>query len=239
MADAGRAGTEVNAGERRPSDDVAPERPFLIGLSGPIGCGKSTVARMLADLGGTVIDADVLAREATAPGKPALAAIRSRFGEGMFAADGSLDRAALASVVFADADALRDLERIVHPEVRRQVDTRLERAARDRVPFVVIEAIKLVEGGLADRCDEVWLADCAPETQRERLSGRGMAEADIDQRVAAQGERLAERLAGLLRGRVRVRRLSTETALDDTRETVENALADALTPLVLGDAPLR
>ena len=109
-------------------------RPVLIGLTGPIGCGKSTVAHMLADVGGAVIDADELAREATQPGSPALPEIRARFGDGVFGADGALDRAALASVVFADAAALADLERIVHPRVRELVDQRLERARRDGVP---------------------------------------------------------------------------------------------------------
>ena len=212
-----------------------PARPFLIGLTGPIGCGKSTVARMLADVGGTVVDADVLARRVTEPGTAALDHIRQRFGPEVMSADGALDRSALAAIVFASPEALRDLERIVHPEVRRLVEAELEVAARQRVPFVVVEAIKLVEGGLADRCDEVWLVQCPGETQRVRLRDRGLADTDAERRLSAQGDGLADRLAVQLEGRVTVRRLSTEGSLDETREAVENMLADALAPLVMPD----
>lgn len=206
--------------------------PLLIGLTGPIGCGKSTVARMLADLGGTIIDADQLARRATEHGAPALSQIRERFGDHVFTPSGSLDRAALADVVFNDSQALADLERIVHPHVRLLVDQHLADAASERVPFAAVEAIKLVEGGLADRCTDVWLVDCQPDTQRKRLAARGLDESDLEQRIAAQGEGLNDRLAAQLDGRVPVRRLSTEGSLDETRERVEDALADALAPLV-------
>jgi len=209
------------------------DAPLLIGLTGPIGCGKSTVARMLAELGGTVIDADQLARRATEHGAPSLAAIRVRFGDAVFTPAGSLDRAALADAVFSDPAALRDLEAIVHPAVRRMVDEQLAEAVRERVPFVAIEAIKLVEGGLAERCNEVWLIDCLPATQRNRLRDRGVDESDIERRIAAQGEGLTERLAGQLEGRVSVRRLSTESSLEATRAAVEDALAEALEPFVL------
>ncbi|HUG47869.1 MAG TPA: dephospho-CoA kinase, partial [Candidatus Limnocylindria bacterium] len=119
-------------------------KPFLIGLSGPIGCGKSTVARMLGELGGTIIDADVLARRATDPGSETLPAIRARFGPDVLSEDGSLDRAAMARVAFTDPEALAELERIVHPHVRRLVEAQLAEAERERVPFVALEAIKLV-----------------------------------------------------------------------------------------------
>lgn len=216
-----------------PVDAGSPDRPLLIGLSGPIGCGKSTVARMLGDLGGTVIDADDLARRATETGRPTLSQIRARFGDAVFSADGSLDRAALAAIVFADASALRDLELIVHPEVRRMVETELSAATSARVPFVVIEAIKLVEGGLAARCDEVWLIECSPKTQRRRLADRGATPEDVKRRLAAQGEDLGGRLAGELASGPPLRRLSTEGSLAQLREAVEDALADALAPLLL------
>ena len=127
-----------------PKDDES--RPVLIGLTGPIGCGKSTVAAFLREIGGVIVDADDLAREATAPGSAALPEIRKRFGDAVFVGNGALDRAALAEIVFADVDALAALESIVHPRVRVLVDERLEAATRDRVPFAVVEAIKLVEG---------------------------------------------------------------------------------------------
>ena len=210
-------------------------RPLLIGLTGPIGCGKSTVAGMLADLGGMVVDADDLARRVTALGAPVLKDIRRRFGDEVFAPDGSLDRAALAAVVFKDPVALADLEALTHPLVRRLVDERLAAATHDGVPFVAIEAIKLVEGGLAMRCDVLWLIDCSPHIQRRRLLSRGTNEADAAQRIAAQGDDLADRLARQLSaesdGPV-VRRLTTDGSLEETRAAVEDALADALEPLL-------
>ena len=200
-------------------------RPLIIGLTGPIGCGKSTVATMLAELGGTVIDADALAREVTEPGRPALGDIRERFGDGVFQASGALDRAALGAIVFADPAALRDLEAIVHPGVRTLLEERLARAERAGDPFVVVEAIKLVEGGLAARCDEVWLVECGPAVQRKRLEGRGMEAADIELRLSAQGTDLAERL-----GAHATRRIDTSGTIENTRERVEDALAGVLAP---------
>lgn len=211
-------------------DDSA---PVVIGLTGPIGCGKSTVAGFLGDVGGLVIDADELAREATAPGSATLPLIRSRFGDGVFDPEGALDRSALARIVFADPDALADLERIVHPEVRVLVEQRLAAATRERTPFVVVEAIKLVEGGLADRCAAVWIVTCDPATQRARMSGRGATKDDIERRLATQGDNLATRLAAQLEGRAPVRIVATNGSLDDTRELVEDALAEVL------DSPIR
>ena len=203
-------------------------RPPLIGVTGPIGCGKSTVARMLRDLGGAVIDADDLARRVTQPGSPALARIRARFGESVFDEGDDLNRAALASVVFDDETALRDLEGIVHPEVRVLLESELEKAVKAEAPFVALEAIKLVEGGLHKRCDEIWLIECRPATQRQRLEQRGADPTDVERRVAAQGPNLADRLAERIGSASRLRRLSTESYFDETRSAVEEALADFL-----------
>ena len=200
----------------------------IIGLTGPIGCGKSTVAAMLSDLGGVAIDADVLAREVTGPGQPALTAVRARFGPDVFEPSGVLDRAALGVVVFSDEAALRDLEAIVHPPVRTLLEERISRAAREGDPFVVVEAIKLVEGGLAERCHETWLIECSADVQRERLAGRGMDSADIDRRLVAQGD-LATRLMPYAD-----RRIDTSGSKEHVRECVEDALADVLAPRFAG-----
>ncbi|MBA2253923.1 MAG: dephospho-CoA kinase, partial [Chloroflexi bacterium] len=146
---------------------TAADRPsgpgLLIGLTGPIGCGKSTVAGWLGELGATVIDADDLARFVTGPGEASLGPIRARFGDAVFAADGTLDRKALAAVVFHDQRALAELEAIVHPAVRRRAVAAVDAARQADAPLIVVEAIKLVEGGYATECDEVWLLTCVPE----------------------------------------------------------------------------
>ena len=209
--------------------ELEPSGPVVIGLTGPIACGKSTIARMLGDIGGTVIDADALARQVTEAGSEALPEIRARFGSTVFDGSGALDRNALGRIVFDDPRALEDLERIIHPRVRPLVDSRLDEAARERVPFVVLEAIKLVEAGLAQRCDEVWIVECAPETQRARLAGRGVAAEDAARRVASQGTDLAARLTAMLNEQATAfRRVSTDSSLDETREAVEETLAEVL-----------
>ena len=157
-----------------------------IGLTGPIGCGKSTVAGWLATRGAVAIDADEIARDVTAPGEPAHDAVLARFGDPVRGADGNLDRAALARLVFADPAALADLEAIVHPAVRPAILAAVEAADAGGAPAVVIEAIKLVEGGLAAICDEVWLVTCDPLVQRERLLARGATPDDADRRIDAQ-----------------------------------------------------
>jgi dephospho-CoA kinase len=159
---------------------------LLIGIIGPIGAGKSTVAARLASRGAVVIDADMLTRELMAPGTPVTAAILARFGDRYRRPDGSLDRAALGRNVFSDPERLAVLESIVHPAVGELERERIRAADAGRPPAIVIEAVKLVEAGHAVWCDEVWLVDCEPATQLARLVGRGMAESDARQRMAAQ-----------------------------------------------------
>ena len=167
---------------------AAGRRAVRIGLTGPIGCGKSTVAGWLAARGAVAIDADAVARAVVEPGEPALDLVLARFGDVVRASDRSLDRAALGRIVFADRDALRDLEAIIHPAVRPRILAAIAAADAAGARAVVIEAIKLVEGGLAALCDEVWLVTCSPDEQRARLAGRGVAPDDAARRMAAQGD---------------------------------------------------
>jgi dephospho-CoA kinase len=195
-------------------------RTLRIGITGPIGCGKSTVAGMLAERGARVIDADDVAR-ATYQERAVRDAVVARFGESVLLADGSIDRASLARIVFADQDALRDLEAIVHPAVRPRILASIDAAEARGAPAVVVEAIKLVEGGLAELCDEVWLVTCDAPIQRGRLRERGVAEDDAERRIAAQ-RHLRDRVEP-----VATRRVDTSGSLGDTRRQVEDAWRNA------------
>jgi dephospho-CoA kinase len=167
---------------------------MTIGVTGPIGCGKSTVARWLGERPRVVVvDADHEARLVLAPGSKEVEAVYARFGSSLRRSDGELDRAALGRLVFTDPEALEALESIVHPAVRPRILARIDGAANGAADAVIIEAIKLVEGGLSELCDEVWLVTCDPSTQLERLMGRGNDRADAAARIKAQGD-LQDRL---------------------------------------------
>jgi dephospho-CoA kinase len=203
-------------------ESSALHRALRIGITGPIGCGKSTIARWLGEGPGVVvIDADQIARDVLDPGEPAVEAVAARFGNGLVQ-DGVLDRAALGRIVFGDPIALRDLEAIVHPAVRPRILALVAEADLAGAVAVVIEAIKLVEGGLAIFCDEVWLVRCDPRVQRLRLIGRGASEADAAQRTAAQAD-IAERLS-----RSATRAIDSSGPADATRRVVEAAMAEVL-----------
>lgn len=166
----------------------------MVGLTGGIGSGKSTVAALLAERGAVVVDADRLAREAVAVGTEGFRAVVDRFGPDVIAGDGGLDRKALAGVVFGDPEALADLNGIVHPLVRAAIAAQVaELAGTDAV--VVLEIPLLVESGRSYGASKVIVVDCPEEVAVRRLvEGRGMDEADARRRMAAQVSR-AERLA--------------------------------------------
>jgi dephospho-CoA kinase len=158
---------------------------LLVGLTGGIGSGKSTVARMLQDRGAVVLDADGFARAAVVAGSPGLRSIVGRFGPDILTAGGELDRPKLASIVFADPKALADLEAIVHPEVRRMIaDGIQENLDADRV--VVLVNPLLIEMGTHRDCDVVVVVSVSPDTQIARSVARGMMEEDVRARIAAQ-----------------------------------------------------
>ncbi|WP_300081890.1 dephospho-CoA kinase [Propioniciclava sp.] len=164
-------------------------------LTGGIASGKSTVADLLAERGAVLVDADLLAREVVAPGTDGLAAVVDRFGAGVLRPDGTLDRAGLGALVFADAAARADLNAIVHPRVRALAEARRAALAADS-DAVVVEVIPLVvETGRAGDYDVVIVVDADPATQVARLRARNrLSDAEARARLAAQASR-AERLA--------------------------------------------
>ncbi len=169
----------------------------VVACTGGIGSGKSTVGHMLAERGATVVDADALAREVVASGTTGLAEVAVRFGPGVLQADGTLDRAALAAIVFHDAAARHDLEQILHPGIGVLLSERLGRL-REAGGVGVVELPLLVDADARRRygLDGVLLVHAAEEIAVARLTaGREMGEADARARIAAQPP-LAERLAG-------------------------------------------
>lgn len=162
---------------------------IVVGLTGGMGSGKSTVARLLADRGAHVIDADAVAREVVAPGEPALDAIAARFGDHLVRDDGSLDRAGLAALVFDDAAALADLEAITHPRIAARIESRLERLAGEAPggTVAVVDHPLLVETGQADRFDALVVVLAPVDLRVERLlAGRGVDPDDARARMAVQ-----------------------------------------------------
>ncbi|MBS2962665.1 dephospho-CoA kinase [Actinocrinis puniceicyclus] len=168
-------------------------RTVLVGLTGGIGAGKSTVARLLAERGALILDADVAAREVVEPGTEGLAAVRDAFGDAVLGPDGALDREALASVVFADDSRRAVLNSIVHPRVRAWMTERTVAAPDGTV--VVQDIPLLVESGLAGLFELVVVVDAADAVRISRLvEDRGMTQAQAAARIAAQAPR-EQRLA--------------------------------------------
>jgi dephospho-CoA kinase len=165
----------------------------LVGLTGGIGSGKSTVAALLVERGAVLVDADAIVREVQQPGSPVLEQIAERFGRHVIGPDGSLDRAAVANVVFSDPEALADINKIVHPAVGAEMNRRIrEYRTTDRV--VVLDIPLLVERP-REGLQATIVVDVPVETQVERLvTGRGFDEADARARIGRQATR-EERLA--------------------------------------------
>jgi dephospho-CoA kinase len=169
---------------------------LTVGLTGGIGSGKSEVSRRLASLGAVIVDSDVIAREVVEPGTPGLSQVTEEFGAGILAADGSLDRDALAGIVFGDDDARGRLSKILHPLIgARALEAVAAAGAADPDAIVIQDIPLLVEAGLLEHYEVVVVVDVPVEIQVERLTGlRGMAEADAKARIAAQATR-EQRLA--------------------------------------------
>ena len=193
---------------------------YLVGLTGGIGSGKSTIARHLAGLGAVHIDADQLAREAVEPGTAALDSIREAFGGEVISDDGQLNRAALGAIVFSDKKALATLNSIVHPAVRALTEKRIaEATSRDPAAVVVYDVPLLAEANLPRSYDLIVVAHADADTRRDRLvSIRGMTPDEAERRIAAQAsdkERLA--LADVI--------IDTDRTLPETLKQVDDLWA--------------
>ncbi len=181
----------------------------VIGLTGRIGCGKSTVAAMLHERGVTALDADEMAREVRETDPNVRAAILARFG--------TTESSALARAVFSDPPALVDLEAIVHPAVRDRIRDRLQALAVAGREVVLVEAIKLLESPLREACDQIWVVACRPEDALRRLAERGMTEDEAQLRLVNQKapEEMAAAADVLIDG---------SAPMAETRHEVERAL---------------
>jgi dephospho-CoA kinase len=199
-----------------------------IGLTGGIASGKTTVADIFAALGVPVVDTDVIAREVVAPGEPALSDIREAFGDEVIAEDGSLDRAQLREIVFADNARRTELESILHPRIRASA---LQRARRAIGPYVIIVVPLLYESPMKQSMERILVVDCSEETQLQRLMQRDNdSEAQARRIIAAQASR-AERLS------IADDVISSETSLADTRDAVKS-LHESYLSLATGDDSL-
>lgn len=190
-----------------------------VGLTGGIGCGKTTVAAMLRELGCHVIEADKVAHQLMQPGTPAFEEIVREFGARVVGPDGRIDRKALGAIVFEDSAKLQRLNRIVHPRVIEEQDRQLvELEKADRRGVAVVEAALLVEAGYHERLDRLVVVWCRPEQQRERLLARGMPGEEIEKRIAAQ-------MPLEMKRRLATDQIDCSGSLDETRRQVEALVA--------------
>jgi len=186
--------------------------PHVVGVTGGIATGKSTVMAILADLGAEPIDADLVYRELVEPGRPLLNRLSDHFGEEVIDADGRLDRRSLGSIVFSDPARLRDLDALTHPAVIKAVVARIERSTAE---VVAVEAVKLIESGMSALCDETWLVVVRLDVQRARLMARAcLSPEEADRRLAAQPAEASRR------GEVD-RVIDNSGSRDDLRRAVE------------------
>lgn len=162
-------------------------KPYVIGLTGGIGSGKSEAAQYLKSLGAVHLDADAISRQLTAPGGEALDRIRAVFGDGMFHSDGTLDRVALGKRVFSDEPSRRALEGIMHPLVQRKMLRDMDEAAQSGAKVVILDVPLLFETGMDALCDETWTMYLDREKQIARIVARdGLSPEDAVARIDSQ-----------------------------------------------------
>ncbi len=186
--------------------------PLSVGLTGGIASGKSTVADMFGELGVTVIDTDVIARDIVKPGQPALTEIRKTFGTEVITADGSLNRKAMRGIVFAEPEKRKILESILHPRIREEA---MQQAAAATGPYQIVVVPLLVESPMRSSMDRILVVDCSEETQLARLLERDAeSSAQAQRMIDAQASR-TERLA------IADDNIQNEGNLEETRHQVE------------------
>nr|PZN07956.1 MAG: dephospho-CoA kinase [Caldicoprobacter oshimai] len=193
----------------------------VIGLTGGIACGKSTVSKMLADLGAAVIDADMVAREIMKKGTPVWQRIKETFGDQYLLPDGEIDRKKLGELVFANPEALKKLNSITHPAIQHQVLSEIDRLkSRGGYKAVVVDAALLIEAGWCDMVDEVWLVVADRETQIERLMKRnGLTRQQALNRINSQMDQDIKR-------RYADRIIDNSHEMEHTRKQVEQLWAE-------------
>lgn len=191
---------------------------LTVGLTGGIAVGKSTVMRTFAELGAVCFDADAIARSVVEPGRPALAAVVRAFGPSALAADGTLDRAALGEIVFANPERRRELEAILHPPIIAEQDRLIDEVrATSPGAIVIVDAALMIESGGYKRFDQLVVVHCAPEVQRQRLMARsGLTAEEADRRISAQMPQHEKLEYATLA-------IDTGGTLDDTRQRTEAA----------------
>ncbi len=191
----------------------------VIGLTGGIGSGKSTVARFLAELGAVILDADKVGHEALKPGSAVCQQVVNAFGKQIVTASGDIDRAKLGKIVFSDAGALARLNRIMHPPMSGMVKEQLDKYQQEGVRVVVLEAPLLLEASWQSMVDEVWVTVASEDTVMERIKERsGLPEAEIRARLRSQlstEERV--QYADIV--------IDTECSLDELKATVRELWA--------------
>ena len=198
---------------------------YVLGLTGGIATGKSTIAKAMAQRGLPIWDADAAAREVVKPGRPGHDALRLAFGRDFFRADGTLKRKALAAHVFGDVDQLRLLNQTVHPAILQDLQEHLARWQREARQVAVIDAPLLFETGIEQYCDEVWVASCGMDAQVDRLLERdGLDEQEAQRRIDAQMPDAERRAKGQ-------RVIDTSGPVEDTARFVQVLLDELLEEL--------
>jgi dephospho-CoA kinase len=193
-----------------------------VGLTGGIGAGKSTVARMLAAHGAVIVDSDAIAREVVAPGTPGLAEIVEAFGSGVLQADGSLDRPGLGRIVFNDADALRRLEQITHPRIQAESARLIDEAEAAGKPVLVHDIPLMVESGAQNTFESVIVVEASDEVRLDRLEQRGLPREQALERMKAQATNEQRRAA------------ATYLIINDSSEADLQARVDEVWQALLG-----